>query len=245
MNVNFIYTIASIAIILTILFLTLHNKNQKIKDRVLLVITIFTIALYFIYKHNLSNDATFLESENIPAFSWWNELPLNICNVCLLFFPFVIWKKSQALASYSVYLSLPAALGAIASPTAGFVGESILLPRYIGYFGTHGLIIVISICLLCFGYCKPSLREVYRVPAFLLLHIGLVHLLNMFLRQGLCPHANYMFTFSPEPAALKPMWELVPIPFFYFLPLLPLLILWCLLLTILHSKISKKRQKQN
>ena len=102
-----------------ILFITIRAvfKNQSVKSKkiFLVIMSAANIALYFTYKACLSVDAEFVAISGISKFNWFNELPLQLCNINLFLIPIGALIGSRAIMGFSFFT---APLG------AGHTGEA-------------------------------------------------------------------------------------------------------------------------
>ena len=108
---------------------------------------------------------------------------------------------------------------AIVMPGVGFEGCSLLLPRMLGYFGTHYMVQIEALALLTFGFFRPEFRD---LPMTLITIAGItfaVFLFDMLLRvTGLYPRANYFFAVETEGNFLLDLfYSWIPLPFLYLI----------------------------
>jgi len=126
-------------------------------------------------------------------------------------------------------------------PSAGFSGYSIFLPRMLGYYGTHFMIVIEGLALVTFGLFKPRLSDLPRAILTVIIIAFVVFLFNLFLRwTGLFPKANYFFSVETEGNFLLEMFhKWIPIPFLYLLPSIVILGAYMLIITIPFELIER------
>ena len=71
---------------------------------------------------------------------------------------------------------------ALVMPGNGFDGYSLLLPRMLGYYGTHFMIVIEGLALVTFGIFRPKLRDLPRAILAALLITFAVFCINLLLR---------------------------------------------------------------
>ena len=179
------------------------------------------------------------------GFNWWGELPLQLCNINMLLIPIAVWKKSRPLCCFCFFLGPLGAMMALAMPGNGFDGYSLLLPRMLGYYGTHFMIVIEGLALVTFGLFRPKLRDLPRaILAVLIIAFG-VFLINLLLRwSGLHPKANYFFSVETEGNFLLELFHRwIPIPFLYLIPCTGILGAYMLAVTIPFELVDRKKKR--
>ena len=219
-NTVFNFVFLFFALLLLAACLLLRGRSEKAKRTVLVVSSALLITGYFVYKHCLSLDS---EYNAITAarggFSWWGELPLQLCNINMIIIPIAVIRKSRPLMAFAFFLGPLGALMALLMPGNGFDGYSLLLPRMMGYYGTHFMIVIEGLALVLFGLFRPRLRELPRTLLTTVLIFTAIFVIDALLRvSGLYPAANYFFAVEPEGNAVLDMfYRLIPVPFLYLI----------------------------
>ena len=129
---------------------------------------------FFVYKGFLSADVQFLQVSGLDKFNWFNELPLQLCNINMfVLIPIGILTRRRSLLGFAFFVAPLAALMALVFPEAPFFGYSLWLPRMLGFYVTHILIIVCGLSLVTLGFYRPGFRDIPGIAGtFLLLGIG-------------------------------------------------------------------------
>ena len=245
----FFLTFAGFLLLLIAASLLLRGKSEKTKQTVLVTACALTLIGFFFYKYALSRDEDFnVITAVMGGFNWWGELPLQLCNINMILIPIAVLKKSRPLMCFGFFLGPLGALMALLMPGNGFDGYSLLLPRMLGYYGTHFMIVIEGLALVTFGLFRPKLKDLPRAAlAVFLIALG-VFLINMLLRwSGLHPKANYFFSVETEGNFLLDMfYSWIPVPFLYLLPSIVILAPYMLLITVpfeLADRSKAKRQE--
>ena len=200
-----------------LIWFMLGSRPEESRERFLLILCLANIALFVVYKFSLSVDEDFVRISGHEKFNWFNELPLQLCNINLFLIPLGILTGNRAILGFSFFIAPLGAIMALFFPEAAFDGYSLLLPRMIGFYFTHLLLIVCSISLMTLGFYKPEYADFPNIIiAFILLSLG-VHFINIILRHTVCPFANYFFSFGSNVSILKFFWNILPIPYMYLL----------------------------
>ena len=245
-NTLFIIVFAAFLLLLVIASLLLRGKSERAKSTVLITACVLTMIGFVVYKYYLSLDSDFNEiTAGMGGFNWWGELPLQLCNINMLLIPIAVLKKSRPLMCFGFFVGPLGAMMALAMPGNGFDGYSLLLPRMLGYYGTHFMIVIEGLALASFGLFRPRLRDLPRaILAFFLIGFG-VFLIDMLLRwSGLHPRANYFFAVETEGNALLEIFHgWIPFPFLYLMPSLVILGVYMLVITIPFEIADRKREQ--
>ena len=219
----------------------LRNCSEKTKTAVLVGLCLFNIVSFFVYKVALSRDAAFLEIIGEAQFNWFNELPLQLCNINMFFIPIGVLLKKRFFTGFSFFVAPLGALMALSFPEDAFSGYSLLEPRMIGFYLTHILLLVCGISLATLGFYRPQVRDLPKICGFLLLVALCAHGVNTLLRLNVCPYANYFFTYGSEISILKGMWNLIPVPFLYEMPAILILLAYMGLVSLPFALTEKKK----
>lgn len=219
-NALFCACFAVFILLLTVASLVLSNKDERVRRRVLVIASLVTLVGFFVYKGFLSVDGEFAAANReMGGFNWWGELPLQLCNINMIMIPIaVLWNK-RPLMGFCFFVGSLGAIMALAMPSNGFDGYSLLLPRMLGFYGTHFAIVIEAIALVSFGLYKPRLRD---LPLIIVALIGITLVIfgvNMLLRvTGLHSKANYFFSVESEGNPLLSIfYRWLPVPFLYLI----------------------------
>ena len=246
-NPLFCAVFAAFLLLLVAASLLLRGKKERTRQIVLISTCAVTFAAYFIYKYALSLDAEFdILTADTGGFNWWGELPIQLCNISMILIPIAVLKKSRPLMSFCFFIGPLGALMALIMPGTGFSGYSLLLPRMLGYYGTHFMIVIEGWALMAFGLFRPRFSDLPKVTvSFCSLGLAIFGV-NMLLRwSGLHPSANYFFLVETEGNPILDMfYRLIPVPFLYALPCIGILVVYIAAVTALLGVVDKLRGKE-
>ena len=246
-NLAFFAVTAAFLLVLILATAIMKNRSETAKRAVIVTACILTLIGFFVYKYYLSIDADFDRiTSDMGGFNWWGELPLQLCNINMILIPIAVLKKSRPLMSFAFFLGPLGALMAIVMPGNGFSGYSLLLPRMIGYYGTHFMIIIEALSLVTFGLYRPRFRDLPGTLLAILLIALAVFGFNMLLRwTGLHPKANYFFSVETEGNfLLEIFYKWLPYPFLYLLPCIGILLVYMTVITTCFAVSDRKRDRQ-
>ncbi len=233
-NTLFILMFAVFILLLFSVSLLLRNADRSPKETVLVIACLVTLVGYFIYKYLLSKDSDYNEITAVMGgFNWWGELPFQLCNINMILIPIAVLRKSRPLMCFAFFLGPLGALMALVMPGNGFDGYSLFLPRMLGYYGTHFMIVIEGLALVTFGLLRPKYRDIPRTLIASACILLLVLVINLILRwTGLHPKANYMFMMETEGNPLLELFRSwIPLPFLYLLPSFFILAVYMFLVT--------------
>ena len=231
-------------LMLVVASIILKNKSDKVKTAVLVTACVLTLIGFGLYKYFLSLDADFkVINAEMGGFNWWGELPLHLCNVNMILIPIAVLKKNKHLMSFCFFVGPLGALIALAMPGTGFNGYSLLLPRMLGYFGTHYMIFIEGLAIVTFGLYKPRFKDLPGTLITIFLITLVIFGINMLLRwSGLHTKANYFFSVETEGNfILDIFYRWIPFPFLYLLPCAAILTPYMLLITLPFELARKKK----
>lgn len=237
------------AVFMAFLFISariLRQKPMETRRRFLAEIMVFTFIMFFVYKYCLSIDEEYSKicAENgIGEFSWWKELPLQLCNINLLLIPVAMATMNRSILNFNFFTGTLGALMAILMPSIGFSDCSILLPRMLGYYFTHFMVFTGSLAIMAYGIHTPKFRELPETAVLLLCVAFIVFLLSGLCRRtGLNGYVNYFYTWGPEGnAILELFYSVIPVPYLYEVPLILILAAYMWFVTFIINKAGGKQ----
>ena len=230
-NGVFFACFALFLLLLVLAGVCLRGCSERTKKTVLVTACVLTLLGFFVYKYFLSIDAEFNEATaSMGGFNWWGELPLQLCNINMILLPIAVLANRRALM-------------ALVMPGMGFDGYPILLPRMLGYYGTHFMIIIEALALAVFGLYRPRFRDLPGTVLALVLISLAVFGFNVLLRAtGLHPKANYFFSVETEGnPVLDLFYSRIPYPWLYELPSILILLPYMLLITAGFAFADRKK----
>ncbi len=243
----FLAVFAGFILLLVLASLLLRGKSEQTKKTVLVSACALTLLGFFLYKYALCVDRDYSRiTAAMGGFNWWGELPLQLCNINMLLIPAAVLRKNRPLMCFGFFVGPLGALMALIMPANGFDGYSLLLPRMLGYYGTHFMIVIEGLALVTFGLLRPRLKDLPRTALTVLLIAFTIFLINLLLRRsGLHPKANYFYSVETEGNFLLEIFHRwIPVPFLYLLPSFLILIPYMLLITLPFALADRRRKKE-
>ena len=244
LNPLFLAVFAAFLLLLVLASVLLRGKSEKTRGAVLIAACVVTLIGFVFYKYYLSLDSEYNAiTAGMGGFNWWGELPLQLCNINMILIPIAVLTNRRALMSFAFFVGPLGALMALVMPGTGFDGYSILLPRMLGYYGTHFMIIIEALALAVFGLYRPRFRDLPGTVAALVLISLAVFGFNMLLRTtGLHPKANYFFSVETEGnPVLELFYSRIPYPWLYELPSILILLPYMLIITAPFAIADRKK----
>ena len=247
-NALYLAVFAFFILLLVAASLLLRGKSERAKKTVLVAACAVTLLGFIFYKYALWADKDYsVITAAMGGFNWWGELPLQLCNINMLLIPVAVLKKNRPLMCFGFFLAPLGALMALLMPANGFDGYSLLLPRMLGYYGTHFMIVIEGLAIVTFGLFRPRLRDLPKAILTVLLIALAIFGVNMLLRwTGLHPKANYFYSVETEGNFLLEIFHRwIPVPFLYLLPSFLILVPYMLLVTTPFALAEKRSRRKN
>ncbi|MGN1473183.1 MAG: hypothetical protein ACI4WZ_03840 [Eubacteriales bacterium] len=225
-----------------------RDWTEKKRKAILVGLCLLNILAFFLYKICLSKDTEFLSVSGIDRFNWFNELPLQLCNINMFLIPIGLLTNRRSLLGFSFYIAPLGAVMALLFPEPAFSGYSLLTPRIFGFYFTHLLILICSISLATLRLYRPKLTDLPGILLTLLCIAFAAFGCNLILRATVCPFANYFFTFPADISILNLFWSWLPVPFLYLLPAIGILLAYMALISFLFylpGLVRKHKEKDS
>ena len=226
LNPLFLAVSAAFLLLLALASLALRGRCENTRRWVLVSACTVTFAGFFAYKYCLSVDAAYaVITARTGGFDWWAELPMHLCNVNMILIPIAVLRRSRPLMCFGFFLGPLGALMALLMPSNGFDGYSLLLPRMLGYYGTHFMIVIEGLALVTFGFFRPRFSDLPRtILTALLICFGAFCVSALLRAAGLSATANYFYSLETEGNFLLEMFRRwIPLPFLYLMPCVAIL----------------------
>ena len=235
-NALFFALLTFFTAVLIVASVALRSAGDMTKRIILACVCIFTTVTFFIYKYYLSIDKEYddiRDEMGMGGFNWWGELPLHLCNINMMLIPIAVLLKIRPLESFCFFAAPLGAMAALAMPGEGFEGYSLLLPRMMGFFGTHFMIFIEGLAITTFRLYKPAFRDIPLTMLTALITLLGVSAINLILRwTGVYPNANYFYSIESENNAVLDMfYRWVPIPVIYIMPCIGILAFYMFVIT--------------
>lgn len=225
------------ALIATTVFLILIIKNI-FKSSSLETIRIFMITfsafnlLYlFVYKTSLSRVEGY-------DYLWANELPFYLCNIGSITSLFASITLNPTLMAFCFVEGTFGALLAYLMPDGGFEEVSFFSIMGLGFYGYHGLLMVINMLYVVLGLYVPTFSELIPMLIYNSLILLVVHIININLRKTIHPKANYIYTIEATNPILKTFYKILPVKCLYLFLTYPLVVILYATLVFAYNLLS-------
>ena len=247
-NGVFCAVFAAFILVLAAASFFLRGKDVRVRKGVIIAASLLTLIGFFAYKYALSVDREYdVLRGSMGGFNWWGELPLHLCNINMILIPIAVHWNKRALMSFCFFLGPIGAMMALVMPGTGFDGYSLLLPRMLGYYGTHFAIVVEALALAAFGLFRPRFRDLPRTVLTILgIHLA-VFGFNMLLRcTGIYARSNYFFSVETEGnALLEIFYSWIPAPFLYEMPAIALLVAYMAVVMLVFEVVERSSARRS
>ena len=109
-NAAYLLLLAFAAGAVVLLWALLRGRSERCRAAVLIALCAVNIIGFFVYKGFLSRDVQFLQASGLDRFNWFNELPLQLCNINMFLIPIGILTHRRSLLGFAFFV---APLGAL------------------------------------------------------------------------------------------------------------------------------------
>ena len=207
-----------------------RNQSLSVRKKVMVWLCSVMIVLFFLYKIALSLDAEFLVLNGIEKFDWWSELPWQLCNINMFLILYAVIFDKKSIMGFAFFVAPLGAFMAITFPEPAFTGSSIFLLRNLGFYITHGLIMVAGVSLCTLGFFNKVKN---RPKVMLILFSALIMhgLILFFVRQSV-PSPIIFILSRPISVFCKLFYSWLPVPFLYEIFGIVVLGVYALLVTV-------------
>ena len=224
--------LASIVVITVAIWAVMRRTSEKAKTIFIVALCAVNMAIYWLYKDALSVDRNYLVVAGLERFNWLNELPIQLCNINMIIIPLGVLTKKRGLLGFSFFLAPLGAMMAMLFPDPAFDGFPLFMPRILGYYSTHVLIVVAGFSLATLGFFRPRYRDIPKITLTFLLLALMSFGINALLRlTGACAEANYFFSWETAGISILDMfWSWIPLPLLYEIPAIAILLVYMLII---------------
>lgn len=224
----------------------LRGKPDKTKRYAIAILYACVTVVFVVYKIFLFYDddySVIREANGLAKFNWWAELPLNLCNINMILVIISTLTNSRALLSFNFFLASLGAIFALVMPSTGFSGYSILLPRMLGYYITHFMVVIQTPILALTGVYRPRYKDMLKFIGLTAALTTLITGINFAFRGlGLSVGSNYFYSIDPESnPLLEIFYSIIPVPGLYIYLSGIILVPYMLIVTFFFEKFGKKQ----
>ncbi len=205
-------------VLLTAFFLVLlgvfgRRLDERMKLRVMLVLSVIEYIVLRIYKFSLKDIR--------DDYNYYNELPCYLCNQSTIMCILASLTNDQRIMGFCVTAGLYGALLAVFMPDRYNRDQLMFSTQAYGFYGYHGLLIATCFGFYAIGLYPGKTEGAFWGMFFTFFWACVAHLINHLLRKsGLNPKANYVFTWEPDNALLQKLYEMCPHRLLYLIPVM-------------------------
>ena len=225
------------AVILNItLYFILKKCSQKTQIIVLGILSLSGIAAII---YNLATWDSPLE-----------YLPLHLCSLNAMVLPFAVVTRNKVLGNLTLLWSLGAAMALILNHSIAHaeIGGHI----FCFYYFPHVFEASIPILLFKLGLCKLDAKCTFSTVGISAAVYTSVHLINLAINAycknnnivdaaGRIIDVNYMYSMAPDNPLLDLFYEWIPQPFWYMLPVIPIVLIYLGAIYGIAALVKKKK----
>ncbi len=204
-------------IMLFLMYLSLNDKEEKVQDRCLLLLSSLAIVLFLSYKIYMSR--------HYDDFKWIDNLPLQLCNINLIVLPVALLKKNKTMFAFLYFVGIIGGLIGVVMFDTYFLGRSAFSFPVLVYFVYHSMLVMFPILLVLLGKYTPCYKDVLKAEKMLFVLALIMFVFNKILRIVFFVFStNYFYTMGLEGNPFVDLlWRIIPVPFLFFLPVAPVL----------------------
>lgn len=222
--------IATIIIIITLMIVVAHLSKKGQDIMIYSAVIICMAGIIFLH---LTNYGTTFDIVNLLT------QMLQVCNFNLILLPLCLIKKNELGRQYLVYFSMFAAMSTFVAYPPDVQKSMWYSVVTLTFWINHSLIVAVPLMMIASRRLKPRKEYIWKVVLCLIVYFLMAFLGNMILNDFDFENITYNLSYTMNPNAvmiLKPLWNLIPIPFVYLLPLLPIFVLLFYLFAFLFRK---------
>lgn len=157
-NIIHVFVLLFVVAFCIVFPLSIKKLSSKSKDKILLLLAIFNIMLYFI-------KIAFIYKK--PWFDIFDDLPLDICGINLFICLFAIIFKKEYLYNYLYFIGSLGGAAALLMPNGPFLNCNLFEPVTFIYYLQHMILATFPIILIILGYFVQSYHLFGRILLFL------------------------------------------------------------------------------
>ena len=222
--------LATIFVISLLMFIV--SKLSRLGQDILIYTAVFVCMGGIIFLH-LTRYGTTFNLHNLL------RQMLQVCNFNLILLPLSLIKKNELARQYLLFFSMFAAASTFVTYPSDVQNSMWYSPVTLTFWLNHSLIVAVPLMMVASRRLKPKKEYLFKVTLCLVGYFMFAHLGNLVLNTINFGSANYNFSYTMSDGGimvLKPLWDLIPVPFVYLLPLLPAICLLFYLFTLMFQK---------
>ena len=208
------------SVILSVILIFIVAKSKE-KVQYIVITTVGLIAVFGIFFLHGTHYFTELDFYNL------GKQMFQVCNFNLILIPLALFKRNELARQYLFYFSMPAALSTFVTYPSDVENSLWYSLVTITFWVNHLFIALTPILLVASKRFKPHINYVPKVVVCIMLYFGAAFLVNYAINGwSVTGGSNLSYTMSSGSIMiLKPLFKLIPIPYVYLLPIVPVLLL--------------------
>ena len=228
-------------------YLFVRNRPEKEIRRILVMLSMLVIVLFFILRLMLFTDETFIAKFG----TGWKVklshlLPFHLCYVTPLLLIAGLLADRKRLIAFSFYIGPIGAILAIAFPDGFYLDKPLFMPSVFLFYLLHALLIALYFNSGLYGFFRISWKDGVIAVFYLMALALIMHGVNLAGRTLGFYDMNYFYTMeSGGSGLLETFHEWNPHPYLYlFLPCTAIGLVWTTLMTACYKVITLLRKKR-
>ena len=223
------------SIILTVILVIIVAKtNIKVQNFIITFIGLTAVlGIFFLHGTHYFTD---LDLQNL------GRQMFQVCNFNFILIPIALFKRNELARQYLFFFSMPSALSTFVTFPAGMEKLMWYSVPALTFWINHLFCALTPILMVASRMFKPQIKYVPKVLICMLLYFGSAFLANYAINGwSIEGNSNLSFTMNASSVmVLKPLFNLIPIPFVYLLPLLPAFAIIFYLIALAFKKYKLK-----
>ncbi len=226
-----------------------------------------TVGLYFILRKTTDGTQTIvlgiLSFSGIAAVTYnliaWNSpleyLPLHLCSLNALLLPLAVFTKNKVLGNLLLLWALGAVLALVVNTAQA--NYKIFSWTFFFYYFPHTLEVAVPILMFALKRTKKDLKCILWTVGITLSVTTVIHFINLGINQYCIEHdvldwagnivqVNYMYTLRPENPILQLFYNLIPVPYWYLMLCIPVVLVYLALVYMpeIRKVIQRRKTRQ-
>ncbi len=168
---------------------------------------------------------------------------LQVCNFNFILLPLMLFKRNEIARQYSFMFSMFAASTTLIALSKDWRNLEWYDINIINSWLNHTFAIALPLWMLSARLLKPKKEYILKVSILIVLYFIGSYVIQELLKSKeiISMNANYSFIYGDQSIFIFDyLYKIIKMPFFYMLPLLPILILFFIVLTKIFKKYSLK-----
>jgi uncharacterized membrane protein YwaF len=205
-------------VIAVCLYFVVKKSSAKVQNIIIVsLVSICVIGIFFLHGTHYGTE---LDIQNLLI------QMLQVCNFNFILLPLCLFKKNELARQYLFYFSMPMAMSTFVSYPSDVANSMWYSIVCLTFWINHFLISLIPILMIATRKFKPRKEYVLKVIVCMFIYFSIAFIANYILNGfSIIGGHNHSYTMGPGGIMLlKPIYELIPIPYIYLFVLIPIFI---------------------